>query len=144
MIDWLKQKALELYSELEWRMYVATVVGRFGLRSAIGTRTVVTLPRTVPTVLLENQSRDRALLGYVGIEAPGLAALRLAASPNAGPSSTAIFVVSAFPPDPQNPGASFLTAIPAQQTFVLRPSEQLYGTNLLPAPLQLRITQEYF
>jgi hypothetical protein len=143
-IGWLLAKAREFYEPLELRMYMASVIGQRGARSPFGTRTVVTLPRAVPTKLMENQSRNKAMLGYIELSPPvNLAVVALAASPTAGPTSIAIPLLSIFPSSQDTPGV-ILTAIPATQTFVLRPSEEVYGTCIALPSMQLRVTTEYF
>lgn len=142
-VEELVEKAREIYDDpLFARMYLATVVGRFGARAVSGARRIVPLLQQRSTELLSNTSRDRALLGYVEIPPPGLSVVFLSSSPTAGKSAMPILLLALFPPD-QAPGVTF-TALPARQTFVLKPSERLFGTNLAVAPVQLRVTSEYF
>lgn len=139
----LVELAGELYEDpLMSRMYLATVVGRFGSRLPFGARRVVPLETNLSTELVANTSRDRALLSYIEIPPPGLSVVFLSSSPTAGRSSMPILVVSLFPTSDDL--GSTLSPLPQRQTFVLRPSERLFGTNIAPATVRLRVTSEYY
>jgi len=142
-VGWLLEKGRELYDPLIMRMYFATVVGRLGARTANAVPSIAVLPNKTPTVLAENKSRDKALLAYVTLE-PSLnvAAVVFSASDNAGPTGQGVLIITTFPPANDDPGA-IIRSVPADQTFVLKPSEQLYGTSAFGA-LRLTVSTEYF
>lgn len=121
----------ELADPLTWRMYMATVIGRTGLRATAGTRRTVNLAVNQPGQLFENTTRDRAMLAYVFSVIPVL--VRFSPSPDAGPTNPLATIGLNIP------GAT----LPDAQIYVLRPSEQLFATAPV-TPANLVVSTEYF
>lgn len=127
------ERAQELFDDVTLRLYMASVVGRLGRRVFAGAHRVVNLQTGVPGLLLENTTRDRALLGCIISAAGAPAPIIFSPSIDAGPSNPTVVVGT------NGPGGD----IPDTQIYVLRPSEQLFGTNV-GAPTSLITTTEYF
>jgi hypothetical protein len=108
----LFERAQSLFEPLQWRMYLASVVTRNGLRNPFGSRRSMPLQANRPTLIAKNDSKARALA--VNIQMFTIAPVRFAQSPDIGNTELLL--------DPNNDP----TLVDGAQ-FLLAPSEQLYA-----------------
>ena len=122
------ERALELFSLEEWRLYVATVLGRTGLRVPFGARRKVLMPdANRPASIAKNTSKGSVLL--VNVQMQSSATTAFASSPDIGANS---YIV-----EPADPGAP-----PEGELFALRPSEELFAAA--GGPQVLSVGQEWY
>lgn len=127
------ERTRHLFDPIVVRLYVATVVGRLSQRFPYGTHRTILLPANTPTKLMENTSRDRAMLGYVTQANPAaLTVARLSPSADDGVVNFGLIIGS------NGPAGEF----PATQTFVMRPGEQLFATP--PVPGHVLVSTEFY
>ncbi len=128
MFLWLIMRARALFTDVQWRMYAASVIGRNGLRNPFGARRSFVATVNTPVRVAKNDSKARALLVNVQL-LNGAGTATFAASPSIG--ATDISIDWGKPDAPQS-----------GQLFVLAPDDQLFvlaGLNQV-----LAVGQEWY
>lgn len=130
MFLWLIVRAYELFTDVQWRMYAAAVIGRNGLRNPFGARRALAMASGAIGRVAKNDSKARALLVNVQLLS-GAGGTIFSSSLSVGTTDFAI--------DWGDPNAS-----PAGQLFVLAPDDELFAQNPSAFPMILAIGQEWY
>jgi len=127
-VDAILDRAHELLSDVDIRMYLATVTSRLQQRAPFGARRRVDLAGSAPTLLAKNDSKARAL--RVDIEWFSNPPVFVSDSPDAGTNN--------FTTASNNLPSGF------GETYVLRPDEQLFATTFGAGAAAVLVGQEWF